>query len=148
MRAKRTKEPPMHNSTQANTTRVWRRLRIVTEDCAQRLRPERYHLHVSENSKTGSSINVPIATTCQNKTAACTQYCYGLLGPISLQASIQTHVENQAVLNRLATASYKAVKEEADYSAAVLTVRGHNFLRWNGVGDLSLGSVRLLRALS
>lgn len=132
---------------QTPTARKWHRLKVLTADCETTIRPERVHFCVSHNSKCGSSINVPIATTCTSKTPACVQYCYGLNGPCSMRSSIQTHVENQALLDRLAAAPLRDLQLEADYVAAVLFTRGQDFLRWNGMGELSLGAVRFIRVL-
>ena len=48
---------------------------------------------VSSNRVTGWSVNFPIVATCK-PTKVCAMTCYGLSGPITLNASLAKHARN------------------------------------------------------
>lgn len=103
-------------------------------------------IYVSENSKTGMSVNTPIVGTCK-PTKACSSYCYGLTGPISFKPSLRKQFDNLKRFEYLETVCSSDLQKEA--SRIYHTVRPeHTYLRFFGVGDLTPGSVRLINALS
>lgn len=104
-------------------------------------------LYLSENDKTGHSINVPIPLTC-HPTAACSKYCYGMSGPIAFPMSLVRQAQNWLRFEYLATAPQKEVEREADRIAGVMCYHDQDFLRVFGVGDLQPGSVRFINALA
>ncbi len=104
-------------------------------------------LYLSENSKTGHSINVPIPLTCK-PTAACSKYCYGLNGaPVSWPFALARQAQNYLRFEALATAPQEDVDREADRIAGGVLYHGRDWLRVFGVGDLQLGSVRFINTL-
>lgn len=103
-------------------------------------------LYLSHNSKTGYSVNTAIALTCR-PTRLCRAYCYGLEGRIRMAASLRRQTENFTRFEFLDTAPQETVDEEAARLAGVV-LRRQNFLRFFGVGDLQLGSVRLINTLA
>lgn len=121
----------------------WNRLVRVTRGQGAPSAPE--HVGISTNEKTGFSVNVPIVKTCR-PTKGCAQYCYGLNGPIHWKNSVKRQLRNQARLDYLATAEETEVQAEAEYLVKRIQTK-QNFLRWFGVGDLSLGAVRLINAM-
>lgn len=103
-------------------------------------------LFVSKNSKTGFSVNVAIKLSCR-PTEACAKYCYGKAGPIAMRAAVNRQEQNFRRLEWLASAPLAAVATEADM--VYWAVKPHaDFLRFFGVGDLQLGSVRLIKMLA
>jgi hypothetical protein len=105
-----------------------------------------HNIFLSDNSKTGYSINVSIARTCQ-PTRACQSYCYGLESRIALPASLNRHAENAARFDFLEDAPEAVVQEEARIIAARV-LKKQSFLRVFGVGDLQPGSVRFINTLA
>ncbi len=104
-------------------------------------------LYISNNGKTGFSLNVPIAETCTKRTVDCSSYCYGVTGgPIMFRQSLQRQYQNHARLEYLQRASKKELETEADL------IYHHcypqDFFRFFGVGDLTEGAVRVINALS
>jgi len=127
------------------TRAAWKRNVREVQKAGERQFSE--HVRVSNNSKTGVSVNVPLST-CSSKTSACSKYCYALRGPISFTNSVSVEVNNQAVFDSLKTASQQKVDYEASLIAGQVQLRGHPFLRWNGSGELTPGAVRVLEAFS
>lgn len=103
-------------------------------------------IKVSNNGKTGISINVSIPKTCQ-PTKECSTYCYGFRGPITFSNSIAAQAENSVRFEYLETASQDEVDRECDQIAAVVRKEKQTWLRWNGVGDLTPGSVRVINRM-
>lgn len=103
-------------------------------------------LFLSENSKTGMSINVSIARSCR-PTSACKDYCYGLESRIIMPASLVRHADNFARFQYLEHATDAEVKREAIGVAYIVQAR-QNFLRFFGVGDLQPGSVRFINTMA
>lgn len=103
-------------------------------------------LWISENEKTGASINVPIIGTCR-PTKSCASYCYGLAGPISFGPALQRQYQNLKRFEILETASPSDVDEEADRVYHAIHPR-YTYLRFFGVGDLTPGSVRFINAMA
>lgn len=103
-------------------------------------------LFLSNNSKTGFSINVAIAYTCR-PTRACQSYCYGLESRIAMPAALKRQAENFSRFNFLATADASVVEQEALVIANDVQKK-QNFLRVFGVGDLQPGSVRFINTLA
>lgn len=100
-------------------------------------------LFLSKNDKTGLSINTSIARTCR-PTPACSVYCYGLDGRITMPASLQRQAENAAMFS---IEEWGQLADEAMDIAHVVS-RQQDFLRMFGVGDLQPGSVYFINQLS
>lgn len=104
-------------------------------------------LKVSDNGKTGISINVSITDTC-SPTKECKDYCYGTRGPIAYPASILAQAANTRRFTYLQSAPQTEVDAECEALAAVVKKGKQNWLRWNGVGDLIPGSVRVINRMA
>jgi len=104
--------------------------------------PARY-LHVSNNYKTGASVNVAIAGSC-NPTRACKKYCYGLDGPIARDNSIGRQLDNLRVLQFLELAEQREVDTVGLVLISDIDRLQRSWIRWHGVGDLLPGTVRLI----
>lgn len=104
-------------------------------------------IKVSDNGKTGVSINLSIAKTCQ-PTKECSEYCYGLRGPITFKNSIVSQAENTLRFQHLEIASLSDVDAECHQIAYIVKKAKQNWLRWNGVGDLIPGSVRVINRMA
>lgn len=110
----------------------FRRLKVLTP-----LRPGvPDHLFLSNNDKTGQSINVSIAMTCK-PTKACVEYCYGLEGRIRMRNALAKQVDNARFF---AESGPKELTNEA-VDVVHVASRNQDFLRMFGVGDLQPGSV-------
>jgi hypothetical protein len=123
-------------------TPKFRRLQLATPDVVET--PER--LFLSNNSKTGLSINVSIAKSCR-PTPACMQYCYGLESRIRMTAALRKQVENYNRFEYLERTSERNVFREA-LGLAYEVQAQQDFLRFFGVGDLQRGSVRFINVLA
>ena len=107
--------------------------------------PKRYL--VSENSKTGISINFPVSTTCK-PTKVCQQICYACRMP--------SHIAMPNALRKAWTTYYYfednevAVIAERLYREFKIFERriGLKKLRWNGVGDLFPKAVEVLNYMA
>ena len=97
------------------------------------------HLFVSRNDKTGWSINVAIAQTCQ-PTKDCMEYCYGLGGRIVMDAALRKQAENARFFD--ARQPWE-IRNEAEDVVHIVS-RRQNFVRMFGVGDLQPGSVEFV----
>jgi hypothetical protein len=97
------------------------------------------HLFISRNDKTGWSINVAIAETCQ-PTRACAEYCYGLGGRIVMDAALKRQAENARFF---AARPIWEIRSEAE-DVVHLVSRHQDFVRMFGVGDLQPGSVEFV----
>lgn len=104
-------------------------------------------VRVSGNLKTGSSINLSITETC-NPTKECSKYCYGLRGPIGFSNSIAVQHSNTIRFNYLENASQEIVDTEVHAIAAQVQKLRQDWIRWNGVGDLIPGSVRIINRMA
>jgi len=104
-------------------------------------------IRLSDNGKTGISINVSIPMTC-NPTKECMDYCYGFRGPIAFKASVALQAANARRLVYLETASEEEVAVEAKKIAEAVLKMNQNWFRWNGVGDLIPGSVRVINKIA
>ena len=102
-----------------------------------------FEVFVSDNSKTGMSINVAIARTCR-PTKACAEYCYGLTGRLGYDAALASQARNAAFF---AAADDVTLKVEARRVGRHV-LRKQDFLRMFGVGDLQPGSVIFIAALA
>lgn len=102
-------------------------------------------LFLSDNAKTGLSINTSIAHTCR-PTPACSIYCYGLDGRIAMPAALQRQAENAAVFG-VDDDNWAQLADEAVDIAYVVS-RQQDFLRMFGVGDLQEGSAYFINQLS
>ena len=102
---------------------------------------------VSDNGKTGISINLAIVETCQ-PTRECMDYCYGTRGPIAFKNSILAQHANVLRFTYLATAPQSEVDAECDAIATAVRKGKQNWIRWNGVGDLIPGSVRVINRMA
>lgn len=105
------------------------------------------HIEISSNAKTGVSINSAIVETCY-PTKRCSEYCYGKRGPVTFKNSILLQHRNVLRFNYLETANQSEVDMEAHRIAATVTASGNNWIRWNGVGDLIPGTVRVINAVA
>jgi len=103
----------------------------------------RGRLFVSHNEKTGLSVNVGMVGSCR-PTRECSRYCYGLWGPASFPLAVRRYAENLNCFALLARAPIAELEFEADVLAARTVFLGQDFIRWNGVGDLVPGAVRLI----
>lgn len=112
-------------------------LRESTPQLPPSVLPE--HLFISKNDKTGWSINVAIAETCQ-PTRACSEYCYGLGGRIVMDAALNRQAENARFFAARPTWEIRNEAEDVVHMVA----RSQNFLRMFGVGDLQPGSVEFV----
>lgn len=97
------------------------------------------HLFISRNDKTGWSINVAIAHTCQ-PTKGCMEYCYGLGGRIVMDAALRKQAENARFFGARATWEIRNEAEDVVH----LVSRRQEFVRMFGVGDLQPGSVEFI----
>lgn len=120
---------------------AWRRLRDRTLVPKEKPRS----LYVSNNDKTGFSINTPIALTCR-PTKLCAQTCYALSGPIAFPTAVARQAQNWLRFEHLEDASQAEVDREADRLAALILPH-QDWLRFFGGGDLQPGSVRLINAV-
>jgi hypothetical protein len=102
------------------------------------------NIAISSNTKTGISINLPIAKTCQ-PTKECKDYCYGTIGPIAFRNSLIVQERNYARFSYLETATEEEVDKECHNIASKVK---NNWVRWNGVGDLIPGSVRVINRMT
>jgi hypothetical protein len=102
-------------------------------------------VQVSTNSKTEASINVAIVGSCM-PTKQCEQYCYGSRGPIAFKHSLIVQAKNLARFNHLESAAEAEVEQEA--RNIMKQVGAASWFRWNGVGDLVPGSVRVINAIA
>lgn len=123
-------------------TPKFRRLQLATP--AVSATPER--LFLSDNSKTGLSVNVSIAKTCR-PTPACMQYCYGLESRIRMSHALNRQVDNFSRFEYLGKTSEKLLMREVMGLAYEIQAR-QDFVRFFGVGDLQAGSVRFINALA
>lgn len=114
--------------------------------------PLEMRIHVTSNSKTGFSIDFPVHATCC-PTRVCmgvgesSARCYALGGFMNFPNAIKWHARNQRLVDSLVGAPPAAAKLLADQIYAELP-RGHNWLRWNGAGDLSEGACKLINAIT
>lgn len=102
---------------------------------------------VSDNSKTGVSLNFAIVGSC-TPTRACAEYCYALVGRTMMDRSLRVQHQNLVLANRLETASQEEVDFAADCLYTDVVRSGYDFIRWNGTGDLVPGAVRVLNAFT
>ena len=123
-------------------TPKFRRLQLATP--TGRETPTR--LFISDNSKTGLSINVSIAKTCR-PTPACMEYCYGLESRIRMAPALARQVDNYNRFDYLGRTSEHNLRREVLGVAYEVQAR-QDFLRFFGVGDLQPGSIRFINAMS
>jgi hypothetical protein len=123
----------------------WLRLKERSEEAAKKL-PKGF-IYVSNNSKTGMSLNTAIHKTCR-PTAACAKYCYGLNGPIAFPLAVARQLQNAARFDELETAAQSEVDDEAARIHGAILYERRDFFRVFGVGDLQPGSVRVINALA
>jgi hypothetical protein len=102
-------------------------------------------LYLSNNAKTGLSVNASIRDSCR-PTPACSIYCYGLVGRIAMPAALQRQAENSALFS-VDEGDWAQLADEAVDVAHVVS-RQQDFLRMFGVGDLQPGSVYFINQLS
>ena len=109
-------------------------------------------LHLTDNSKTGISIDFAIHKTC-TPTAVCmgvgedSAGCYALRGFMSFPNAVRMHARNQRLADYLEKASLREVHRVVDALYSDLP-RGLDWLRWNGAGDLSPGACRMINAFT
>lgn len=108
---------------------------------------DRGYLQVSENAKTGLSVNLPIVGSCQ-PTKACSTYCYAGSGMLQFKAAMALQMRNLKLAERLEHASQAVVDRVAMILAGDVRKTGKNWLRWNGSGDLVPGTVRIINAMA
>ena len=88
---------------------------------------------ISANKVTGASINVPIAGTCK-PSKLCVQDCYAGNNAQSWPSSLRKQARTQRSLESDPIAFAERVAHEYD-------AKRLNYLRWNGVGDLTPSAV-------
>ena len=109
-------------------------------------------LHLTDNSKTGISIDFPIHSTCR-PTAVCmgvgedSASCYALRGFLTFPNAVKLHARNQLLVDYLNSAPYAEVVRVADALWSDLPKRA-TWLRWNGAGELSPGACRLINCFT
>jgi len=109
-------------------------------------------LHITNNGKTGVSVDFPPHRTC-TPTAVCmgegkeSASCYALSGFMTYSQTVRYHARNLRLVNHLETASYSEVRAVAANLWQQLP-RGRNWIRWNGAGDLVPGACRLINAFT
>lgn len=103
-------------------------------------------LFLSDNTKTGYSINLPIAQTCA-PTKACRDYCYATLGRIAMERSLGKQIDNWLLLKDLTLRDNARARALAQ-GLLGQAPRSADFVRWNGSGDLIEGSVAVINALT
>jgi len=136
------------------TDSLWKRSRQRHLQLIQEVDDEEIpsKLHLTANSKTGSSIDFAIHKTCR-PTAVCSGIgedsagCYALRGFMGFPNSVRQHARNQRLADHLATASIREVRRVTDALYSDLP-RVREWLRWNGAGDLSLGACRLINCFT
>lgn len=135
---------PVTNAEEVGFIRMRRRfLPMLQERQATVGIPEKIYL--SSNTKTGISINVSIAGTC-NPTKLCMSSCYAMRGPMVFSESQKRQTENFILFQYLETAPESEVVRIV-HELAKDVQRGRNpqnWFRWNGSGDLIPGSVRVI----
>ena len=89
----------------------------------QSVTPE--HVYVSNNTKTGVSINLPIFGTC-NPTAGCMKYCYALRGPMVFGHTLVKLAENFNKFAELEGATQEIINSEALRIASTLDKKKRN----------------------
>lgn len=104
-------------------------------------------LRVSDNGKTGVSINLSIVDSCQ-PTKDCMSYCYGMRGPIGFSNSINAQSANFRRFQHLETAPLSEVDADIALITEAIRKSKQNWIRWNGVGDLIPGSVRVINRMA
>jgi len=135
-----------------------------------RKRLEKDQILLSNNSKTGISINSRILpakvkdgavhrvvpASCR-PTDWCKRNCYARSGRFvswnktemhQLNRVQQAHLVNSYILRRFESAGEDVVSGEADRIVRAATDKGFNNIRWNGGGDLSKGAVRLINLIT
>lgn len=133
------------NNSKAEKIQAFRKRYLsVIQDNAENARSTG-SVKVSGNTKTGVSINVPIIGTC-TPTKACGAYCYATKGPIAFPASLLSQERNLQRFNELENANEAEVEKEA--KNIMKQVGAASWFRWNGVGDLTPGSVRVINAIA
>ena len=108
-----------------------------------RILPARIFL--SNNEKTGISVNLPIALTCE-PTKLCASYCYAGIGRLAMDRSLDRQVDNFLLLQEAENWTPEQCKVVAN--DLLRQVGKADFLRWNGSGDLLPGTVRIIKALT
>ena len=109
-------------------------------------------LHITNNSKTGVSIDFPPHRTCK-PTEVCmgngkdSAACYALVGFMTYTASVRCHARNLRLVEYLEHAKYSEVIRVADQLWHSLP-RGRDWIRWNGAGDLVPGACRLINTFT
>ena len=109
-------------------------------------------LHLTENSKTGISIDFAIHRTCV-PTKVCmgvgdaSAGCYALRGFLSFPNAVKHHARNQRLADYLEKAPYREVIRVANALYSEIP-RGVDWIRWNGAGDLSPGACRLINCIT
>lgn len=101
---------------------------------------------LSHNGKVGVSINLPVAHTCQ-PTEACMLYCYAVRGQLAYPDAMGRQYDNLAVFESAVGDPARARVLAGDIAGQLLA-NGQDFIRWNGVGDLTDGSVAVVNALA
>lgn len=120
-------------TTPAVAKLVKRSLRIASGETAA---PRDDESPLSRNRIVGWSIDVPIAATCQ-PTKVCARDCYAAIGPQLLDQNVARQYRVQRMIEADPVAFARRVVEE--YGR-----RRIEFLRWNGVGDLSPAAVEAI----
>lgn len=109
-------------------------------------------LHITENSKTGASVDFAIHRTCA-PTRVCrgegddSASCYALRGFLAYPNAVALQAKNQLLVESLETAPPAEVRRVADALWGALP-RGRSWLRWNGAGDLTPGACRVINSLT
>ncbi len=112
------------------------RLTVIRDRTPDLTLVDAFEVALSTNSKTGVSVNVAIAKTCQ-PTKACAEYCYGLVGRLTYNAALASQARNAAFF---AGADKAVIRHEARRIGRSV-LKKQDFVRMFGVGDLQPGSV-------
>jgi len=131
-------------------TKTRRRHLSIIKEAAKEPLPRT--LHLTDNGKTGVSVDFPPHVTC-NPTRVCmgegrqSASCYALSGFMTYTNSVRCHARNYRLAAHLETAPYREVARVADDVWNRLQ-RGRDWIRWNGAGDLFPGACRIINAFT
>lgn len=98
------------------------------------------HPMISKNRVTGWTINVPIHATCQ-PTKVCAATCYAATGGPACPNNLEKQMRVWMKLESDPEGAAERIDRE-------LTKVKAQFLRWNGLGDLTPGAVEAIRFLA
>lgn len=119
------------------------------------------HIYLSNNAKTGVSVNsriggftrlwggkkISFEGSCA-PTEWCRVKCYARGGHFSYTPQQTRYLLNSVLFDHYASCPYSDLEHEADSLVGRVMESGLANIRWNGGGDLSPGAVRLINAIT